>query len=294
MVPDTPCPGSPGTPSPLALTLRYVRERRCNSGGYCFYRLDEPNAGDTWYALRILTLLGEEVRDDETAAFLMGLQEQDGSYPSYAAALFAGNALAILGKTPRYDITRFLTRGVPRLNPKTLVIETYSLFDPLHTWVSLFGLSGVPLPEPWKDGIADSVLRFRQDLGGFGSPEATLQDTWQAAGILLMLGYPRDELGIDRFIWSCEDPEFGFLGRPGSRPPYLEQIYAGVRLSALLEKYPRYAGACRGFIDRCMHHSGGFVRSVFGGSPTLEFTARAVESLAILEGRTLPLRVSCG
>ena len=38
-------------------TIRYISERRCASGGYCFYRLDEPNAADTLYALASLALL---------------------------------------------------------------------------------------------------------------------------------------------------------------------------------------------------------------------------------------------
>ena len=38
-------------------TIRYISERQCASGGYCFYRLDEPNAADTLYALASLALL---------------------------------------------------------------------------------------------------------------------------------------------------------------------------------------------------------------------------------------------
>jgi hypothetical protein len=291
---EIPCMGSPGNTPALVRTLHYVQERRCPSGGYCYYRLDEPNAGDTWYALHILSLLGEKVKDGETARFLQGLQEPDGSYASYSAALYAGRALRILEEMPIYNATRFLTRSIPSLNTTTQVIETISLFDPLLAWVSLFDLFQVSLPEDWKNQVVDSVLRFREDSSGFGSHGATLQETWQASEILLMLGYPRDDLEINRFVWSCEDPEYGFLGRPGSRPPYLEHLYAGIRLSALLRKYPFYAGACRGFIGRCTHHSGGFVRSVFGGSPTLEFTALAVEALSLLAGEHHDAGGSCG
>lgn len=294
MTPDTSC-RIPSVTTPFhPHILQYVRERRCPSGGYCFYRLDEPNAGDTFYALQVLSLLGQEVRDEETAAFLQGLQEPDGSYPSHAAALFAGRALQLLGKSPRYEITPFITRGIPRISPGTRVIESRSLFEPLYTWISLFLLHKFPLPGEWNAQITRTILQFQAETGGFGSPTGTLQDTWQAAEILVVLGYPRENLGINRFMWSSEDPEFGYLGRPGSRPPYLEHLYAGLRLSALLGTAPRYAGACRAFIDQCAHHSGGFVRSVFGGSPTLEFTALAVESLAILEGGPIQLRTSCG
>lgn len=294
MTPDTSC-RIPLVTTPLHPNIvQYVQERRCPSGGYCFYRLDEPNAGDTFHALQVLSLLGEKVRDEETVAFLQGLQQPDGSYSSHAAALFAGRGLRLLGEAPLSDVTPFISCSIPCICPETQVIESFSLFEPLYTWLSLFLLHSIPFPEEWNAQITRTILRFRGEAGGFGSPSGTLQDTWQASEILVVLGYPRENLGINRFVWSCEDPEFGYLGRPGSRPPYLEHLYAGLRLSALLGTAPRYAGACRAFIDQCAHHSGGFVRSVFGGSPTLEFTAQAVESLAILEGRTHRLRTSCG
>jgi hypothetical protein len=262
--------------------ISYVRERRCPDGGYCFYRLDEPNAGDTFYALQTLSLLGEKLRDGRTAGFLKGLQGPDGSYSSYSAALFAGRGLRLLDDSPNQDVTEFISLGIPCLDPKTQVIETFSLFDPLLTWISLFSLYQIPLHETWRERVIDSILRYQHFSGGFGSPIPTLRDTWQASEVLLTLDYPRENLGITRFIQSCEDPEFGYLGRPGTRPPYLEHLYAGLRLSSLLENIPRYPGACGAFLKRCIHQSGGFVRSMFGGSPTLEFTARATESLVIL------------
>lgn len=294
MTPETSCQIPPVTTSSHPNIVQYVRERRCPSGGYCFYRLDEPNAGDTFHALQVLSLLGEKVRDEETVTFLQGLQQPDGAYHSLSAALFAGEGLRFLGEHPLFDMSTYLASNPPRLNPDTLVVETFSLFDPLFTWITLHSLNRIPLTSANTLRIIHSVLQFQTGQGGFGSPVPTLRDTWQASEILVTLGYPQESLGISRFVWSCEDPEFGYLGKPGSRPPYLEHLYAGVRLSVLLGTGPRYAGACRAFIDKCAHHSGGFVRSVFGGSPTLEFTALAVESLAILEGRTHRLRTSCG
>lgn len=294
MTPDTSCRISSVTTPYHPNIVQYVKERRCRSGGYCFYRLDEPNASDTFHALQVLSLLGEKVHDEETVTFLQGLQQSEGSYSSHAAALFAGRGLQLLGEAPLYDITSFISRCIPCISPETQVIESLSLFEPLYTWISLFLLHHIPFPEEWNAQITRTILRFQGVRGGFGSPSGTLLDTWQAAEILVVLGYPRENLGISRFIWSCEDPEYGYVRRQGSKPAYLEDVYAGLRLSALLGTAPRYAGSCRAFIDQCAHHSGGFVRSVFGGSPTLEFTARAVESLAILEGSTHRLRTSCG
>ena len=47
-------------------TINYVTRCRCVEGGFCFYRLEEPNASDTYYALSILNLLGVDIEDDDT------------------------------------------------------------------------------------------------------------------------------------------------------------------------------------------------------------------------------------
>ena len=117
MTPDTSCQNAPVTTPLHPYILQYVQERRCLSGGYCFYRLDEPNAGDTFHALQVLFLLGELNRDDETATFLQDLQHPDGSYSSHAAALFAGRGLQLLGESPLHDIAPFISCSIPRVSP---------------------------------------------------------------------------------------------------------------------------------------------------------------------------------
>lgn len=270
--------------------LGYIWACRCPSGGFCFYMLDEPNAADTFYAIHALSLLGGRVDDPETAAFLQSLQAPDGSYASYAAALHAGWALSLLGASPLRDPAWFVSRGVPEITPDSRVTESFSLFEPLHTWVALFDLYQLGIPLEWRDRILEIVLGYENPEGGFGYPASTLLDTLHATEILLTLGHRKGGTGIIRFLHACEDPEFGFLARPGSRPPYLEHIHAGLRLSSRLGVVPSHAEACRAFLRRCAHHLGGFARSVHGGIRTLEFTACALESLAILDGWKAPAR----
>ncbi|MDH7510079.1 MAG: prenyltransferase/squalene oxidase repeat-containing protein [Methanolinea sp.] len=265
-------------------TVEYARSRRCPSGGYCFYRLDEPNAGDTCFALGILSLMGQRDADEKTVRFLQDLQYPDGSYASLSCALFAGWALRMLRAEPLHDPSEYILRSLPRPDPRTKVVDSLSLFEPLRAWTALADLYGVELPTGSREEVTATVLSFRSETGGFGAPGPTLQDTRMAAEILASLGHGCDDPATVSFVDACGDPEFGFLGRPGSKPAFLEQVHAGLRLSFLLGEAPRHAGACRDFVRRCAHPSGGFARSVFGGSPTLEYTARAVESLAILAG----------
>ena len=57
-------------------TINYVTRCRCVEGGFCFYRLEEPNASDTYYALSILNLLGIDIEDDDTVFYLKNLQKK--------------------------------------------------------------------------------------------------------------------------------------------------------------------------------------------------------------------------
>ncbi len=277
-----------------ARTGDYVRDRRCPAGGYCFYRLDEPNAADTYCALLNLTLMGEENSDEETVLFLQGLQSPDGSFPSLSAALYTLGALRLLDAEALHDVSGYVLRSYPSVNPQTEVADSLSLFEPLYAWVLLAELTGVHVSRDGRDRIASGVLSFRSRDGGFGFPVPTLQDTRMAAEILSVLGYRDETRETLRFLDICQDPEFGFLGKPGSRPAFLEHLHAGLRLSRLLGAEPRHVDACNAFIRRCAHHSGGFARSIFGGAPTLEFTARAAESLSILAGFSIGRRNYAG
>lgn len=264
--------------------VQYVKACRCLGGGYCFYRLDEPNAADTYYALYSLSLLGEALDDEESAAFLLDLQKPDGAYPSPFAGLCAIRALRLLDKRERYDPSTYVASIALPLDPEGLPVEEYSLFEPLHTWIALHSITGIPLDPSAKRRVRELVFRYKNEDGGFGHPRSSLKETWQALEILEMIGCKPDISGLKIFLRSCEDPEFGYLGTQGRKPAYLEDMHAALYLAALLGAEPAYAESCLSFLNRCIHHSGGFVRSVYGGIPTLEFTALALESLSLLDG----------
>jgi len=64
-------------------TIRFIAERRCENGGYCHYRLDEPGTADTFFALDTLRLLGIP-----------------GSVPSFLEHAAAGAECAVLAGVP--------------------------------------------------------------------------------------------------------------------------------------------------------------------------------------------------
>lgn len=265
--------------------LAYVTERRCPSGGYCFYQLDEPNAADTCRALIIRNILGSLQQDLDTVEFLRSLQSPGGSFSSLSAGYAALLALSLLGEAPDHDPGAWIHSLFRVPAPGREVIEVLSPFEHAHTWVALCRLCSVdPTPEE-TDLIGKALRSHRCAGGGFGTDSPNLLDTWHVTRTLRLLGYEIDRVATAAFLKRCENPDYGFLNAPGVLPPYLEHLHAGVLLSRELGITPRFHDECIAFLDRCFHRSGGFVRSVFGGSPTLEFTAYAVIVHAGLEGR---------
>jgi hypothetical protein len=79
----------------------YVESTRSDDGGYCYYRLNESNAADTFYAVYVLTALNRPVPKPElTADFLQQRQRSDGSFQSVYSADYVLRTLNLLGVPP--------------------------------------------------------------------------------------------------------------------------------------------------------------------------------------------------
>jgi hypothetical protein len=268
-------------------TCGYIRMRRCKSGGYCFYRLDHPNAADTFYALHSLLLLGKDLYDEQTREFLKSLQKEDGSYSSVQAALYCGYSLALLGDRPLIDIEPYLDKINLIPSKKYDKPDNRSFLEPAYNAIALYRLYGKNIPGDAADLIGDAIFGLKESHYEGRTSFGNLTDTQYSVMILKMLGYklPTDE--IKAYINDCTDREYGFVPEPGRAPAYLENIYSGLILSLIL-KTKSNSGLCRNFINMCYDSSGGYVRSVFGGSPSLEYTRLAIESLYMLETGMIP------
>lgn len=254
--------------------LRYVEERRCDGGGYCFYRLPEPNAADTRYALAVRSRLGPVPADPATAAFLRSLQRPDGSFPNVFVAGHVLAGLALLGTAPLYDPGGFLLTRLAGLRDHERPPEQLSALEGLRVAVETCGLAGASIDEEIRGGVLRHVRSFRCPGGGFGADHSTLAETADALAVLTLLGRPDEAAGASAFVAGAEEPREGLI--------YLEPAAAMVRASLLLRQRPRAPERVRAFVLALRHHSGGFVRSRFGGSPTLEYTYLAIETLAML------------
>lgn len=264
------------------LIVHYIRERRCTGGGYCFYRLPEPNGSDTYHALSSLRLLDRLEQDDETAAFLLDRQTSNGAYESIFQAYYCLKSLSILGLEPKTDPSTYILQHLRAYDVDCLPVGVTSIFYKLMTVIELRQLQRLSVTFPQKESLTDFLFRYQQIDGGFGYPHSTLVETYQATRILVGLNYPVTSLGVDCFLAACEDPVFGFINMPRAHSAFLEHVSAGIGLSEFLNREVKYGDIISTFIRACQSRNGGFSRATHAGIASLEYTHMAVDALAII------------
>ncbi len=180
--------------------VNYVMERKCKKGGFCFYRLEEPNASDSYYALAILDLLGISFKDYNTVAYLRSLQSNHGSYNSVYSLLYSIKSLLLLKEKPKHNPIPHITRNMGVYNVDKLIEETRSIFERMYYLIDLCFTLKIELDDNIKNNIIDFILYFQKEDRGFGYTRSTLIETSQALAILNWLNYPTDILQTEHFI----------------------------------------------------------------------------------------------
>ncbi len=271
----------------IAKTIHYISDRRCKSGGYCFFQLDEPNLSDTWYALGSLMALGRIEPDPITEAYLdRHRPDPSGSAGLYRLWYLFWSYRYLTGALPSDLTDRLYTIAPPIPRSGGTTIEASSVLEQLYCYTILCTEANVLLSSSVQEEISHAVLRWRHPEGGFGRDKPTLIETWHAVAILRALGYLAPLEEIVSYLTTCTDPESGFVNNPSSHPGYLEHQDGGVSLALLLEQPVPRSDICARFIRKCRNANGGYTRSGFGGNATLEYTWYAIRSLSRLNGRT--------
>jgi len=264
--------------------VEYIGKRKCAGGGYCFYRLEEPNPHDTYFALATLELLRAPRRDEGTIRFLQAIQQPDGGYASLAQAFFVLSSLHFLESQPLFDpaagVDTLTTKLVDlALRPADASTSFFQAVDQLATLRAALGME-------WHDAQRTAILRamqtFHRQDGGFGVESATLPDTYRATRILKRLDAPVPVDSLAPFLRACEHPAFGFTGKPGTALFYLEYLHAGLALCQELGSTPTFAAACLSALLRCQTETGGFARAHLAIA-TMDDTYRAVHGLTLLQ-----------
>lgn len=264
--------------------IDYVMARRCRGGGFCFYRLDEPNGLDTFSALTVLQILGVSFRDNISVAYLQNMQHSDGSYDSVFSAFYSLKSLLVLNADPKQDPWPYILKHIrqDQLHADKLPAEITPVFKRITFLVDLYCAFNKNPARSAERQFTDFILNFYNEDKGFGHLQSTLAETSRALSMLSWLGYPVQILHTATFIRQCETPAYGFTDIPDRSLSYLEYVYAGVLAASLADYRLRYPEQCIDFIRGCQNKTGGFSRVIHGGIATMEDTYFAVNALKLL------------
>lgn len=266
----------------LASTINYISARRCQSGGYCFYRLEEPNCADTYFALAALHVISHLTRDEKTAYFLLSRQKPDGSYESLPQAYFSIGGLRLLGLKPLHDPGKYLINHARIYDTSLLPAGINSIFLPFYFLAKSLRWLGLKLGEEERKRIISFVLDHQKEDGGFGQTRSTLMETRDAMVVLHFLGESPPAERVKRFLTSCEDETHGFVNVPGIRFSYLEHIQAGLTTCHLVSVPASYPEVISDFLTACRRVNGGYARTTHTGIASLENTYLALSSFQLL------------
>ncbi len=258
---------------------KYVLSRRAYDGGFAFCYPLPSSLPETYYAVYILKKLDVLIPDREKLVRYLNSSLKMNPHSVY----FVLNTLHMLGEELP-DVSDFAVERIRKAMERVKksqrdihelesgITATYSFDMPnvlreIYSLVSVLRLLGVSFSE-----VRDFVKAFRKD-GGFGVKEANLEDTYYCVYVL----GERDE-GVVRFVLEREWKEGGFCKVPGSYPPYIEDTYFAVESLHLMGERYRNARTVR-YISGLQNADGGFRRSVYLGTSSLEFSYYAVATL---------------
>ena len=263
----------------------YVESTRNDDGGYCFYRLNESNAADTFYAVYALTALNRPVPEPElTADFLQQRQGSDGSFQSIYSADYVLRALDLLGVPPLFDSDDFLhsqLRGTLSIVSQPYYQLSNSFLESLGRAVAILALRRKEPSPAVKTEVVAAVRQYRRPEGGFGVDHASIYSTYNAVQALSFS--PADCLaGVSQWIRRCEWKTGGFSQTPMNTPNYLDEIHRGLSIMQAVNESPRYRQEIARFIGQLQNANGGFRRAVDSGISSLENAYYALKALVVL------------
>ncbi|RLF90999.1 hypothetical protein DRN82_02735 [Thermococci archaeon] len=270
----------------LEKVLEYVERRRHDDGGYCFVsQLADTNINDTYYAVKIYTLLGIEVpKKEKTIEFLYNSAQMQTATVGVAMAI---EALAILGaKDLAREKLELLFKKYNPVKGKFAVglggSEEFGTATPLEaTYWAFRAMESVgyrPSPE-MKERMIEFIMQYKI-RDGFGVERPTTTMTYQALYSLNFLGQ-RIDTGHFELCEVCGD-RGGFTEVPNSLPPYIEPTFYALRGLQMLGKRATCIKRHIKFIKALQNPNGGFRRSYELGISNFQNTYRALASLDVL------------
>jgi hypothetical protein len=266
--------------------IDYVTERQNKDGGYTFAQRSESSAQDTYYAVKILKILGvNPAHPNLTVAFLKGLQNADGSFDSIKVAYCVIESLRELGAPLENGIEQVILSAqsaIRELRKVEVNIEASSELE--TTYLSLKTLRALG-NSPEFDLSRELVLRLKNGNGSFGDGRgySRMASIYYALASLKLLDYEMDEPDSTlKWIRNRENPSGGFATRQTDPYLTLDEIYYGLKALEVLGEISRFPSENLKLITRFQNKNGGFRRSIYLGISDFDTTYYALSTASML------------
>lgn len=270
--------------------LHYVLSRRTPQGGYSFYResrwgIEEPNAPDTFAALRSLRLLDAEPPEvNLTVQYLRGLQDEWGGYPTLTIGWAALLGLDELNSKPHRSATSWLHRRLGGLLEDRRQRDWSGVVTGLARVGELMEILRIPLERSSSEAVARALAQARSPEGAWARCGADLELTALvvrlSARLNLALG-SKDRSDVESLMAQSQDVNFGFCVGPHTKAVSVGSLWGGLEIGHVLGycvAYPRAVAASLVLLQR---RDGGLGRRHRAIS-TLRDTWRGLEAARLL------------
>ncbi|AUB61014.1 hypothetical protein BK009_10210 [Methanobacterium subterraneum] len=214
----------------------------------------------------------EPQNKENTIKWIENLQE--GRQYGTRGIFYRVNILDSFKRNPNFP-QKYINKFLERYRTSNLEI--------IYLMTNVLRIVGIELPKY----IIECVLAFQNEDGGFGRYRSDIMSTYYALETLNLINPDliTSQDKIMDFAANCQTDEGIFAYTPLSYPPYIESIYAGIRIYEILA-YPLDHWSNRdevlNFVLKLQNADGGFRRSYFIGISELEYVYRALYILKSL------------
>lgn len=134
------------------------------------------------------------------------------------------------------------------------------------------------------DSIAEWILSFQKEDGGFGVNRSDIVSTYYALESLNQIDphLIKFKNAILKFVEDCKSDNGVFNSTPINYPPYIETIYAGIKIHEIIGQKVKNPTKIIKFVIDLQNGDGGFRRSKYIGISELEYTFKALYVLKSL------------
>ena len=126
--------------------------------------------------------------------------------------------------------------------------------------------------------IAYWILSFQKEDGGFGVNRSDIISTHYAIESLNQIdpSLITSKNAILNFTDKCKSDNGVFNSTPINYPPYIETIYAGIKIHEIMNQKVKNPSKIINFVLNLQNRDGGFRRSKYIGISEIEYTYRAL------------------